>query len=67
MAVRWRVPIGVVLAAALATRALGSGDPTPRPVYVFADPQDATERAALAGGRLPIVKGATTDALLFLD
>ncbi|MGU3316790.1 hypothetical protein ACLBWH_14675 [Sphingomonas sp. M6A6_1c] len=67
MAVRWRGPVGFALAAALATRALGSGDPTPRPVYVFADPQDAGERAAMAEGRLPIVKGATSDALLFLD
>ncbi len=64
---RWRIPVGLALAAALATRALGSGDPTPRPVYVFADPQDAGERMAMASGRLPILKGATTDALLFLD
>lgn len=67
MAMRWRVPVCLALGAMLATRALGSGDPTPRPVYVFADPQNASERAALAAGHLPIVKGATTDALLFLN
>ena len=61
-----RVAFGAGLMA-LAARALGSGDPTPRPVYVFADPQDASERAAIASGRLGIVKGSTTDALLFLD
>ena len=68
MAMRWRrVAAGLAIAAALSTRALGSGDPIPRPVYVFADPQDAGERATLGSGRLGVVKGATTDALLFLD
>ena len=51
----------------LAVPALGSGPSEPRPVYVFADPQSGAERAQMAGGRLPIVKGATSEALLYVD
>ncbi len=59
--------ITMVLAATVVTPALGSGGPPPRPGYVWADPQDGAEVAALGRGRLGIVKGATTDALLYLD
>jgi hypothetical protein len=38
----------------------------PRPVYVFADPQSPAELSAMAGGHLGVIKGATTDALLYL-
>lgn len=62
-----RVATAAVSIVFASTQAVGSGDPTPRPVYVFADPQNADELAAMAGGRLGIVKGKTTDALLYLN
>jgi len=64
----WRSAGVLVLAVALVgTRVLASGGPPPMPHYVQSTPQDAAERAALADGRIGIVKVDAGDALLYLD
>ncbi|WP_294203971.1 hypothetical protein [uncultured Sphingomonas sp.] len=64
----WWSAGGVALVLVLSgPQVIASGGPPPTPHYVLSSPQDATERAALAEGRIGIVKADASEALLYLD